>query len=236
MADWKPATAVPELAILTTPRSSMASQPPPITSPGAATDNPYAAPVSSFVSETVEGFPPVKRCNFALCAVPYIIGTLGITVGYIMVLLTSFRHAPYSGSDIDREMLMPISIMMISFVPLLIGLINNMIIIYRAWFILQPHTHHSTPGKAVGFLFIPIFNYYWIFVTYWRWAQEWNRLVARNPRHSGSPQVSEGLALTLPILNAAGLVAGLLAAIPAFIIQLILLKQMCDAVNYASND
>jgi hypothetical protein len=36
--------------------------------------------------------------------------------------------------------------------------------LYRAWKCLQPGgLARTTPGKAIGFLFIPFFNLYWIF-------------------------------------------------------------------------
>lgn len=40
-----------------------------------------------------------------------------------------------------------------------------LISLYRCWSILQGSTARTTPGKAIGFLFIPLFSLYWIFVA-----------------------------------------------------------------------
>jgi|GEM_PF-3359113 len=40
-----------------------------------------------------------------------------------------------------------------------------LIALYRAWHVIPDAYARTTPGKAVGFLFIPLFNIYWIFVA-----------------------------------------------------------------------
>ncbi len=39
------------------------------------------------------------------------------------------------------------------------------ILLYRYWRLIPPERAVTTPGKAVGFLFIPVFNLYWMFVS-----------------------------------------------------------------------
>ena len=63
-----------------------------------------------------------------------------------------------------------------------------------------------SPGKAVGFLFIPFFNYYWIFVVFRGFAVEFNKLYG-----SAGCRLSVGLATTLSILL---VLNGLLWAVP----------------------
>ncbi len=56
-------------------------------------------------------------------------------------------------------------------------------ILYKTW-----ETFHQglrdwilpSPGKAIGFLFIPVFSFYWLFVTYGRVSILGNRLLKRN--------------------------------------------------------
>ena len=95
------------------------------------------------------------------------------------------------------------------------------------------HTHHATPRRAVGFLFIPFFNFYWYFIAYWRWSEEWNRIVPTHRERQHAPRMTEGLFLTYPILNIAGFVASF-AALPQMIIFFIIMKQMCDGINWAA--
>lgn len=45
----------------------------------------------------------------------------------------------------------------------------NLIFLYRLWFMVQKSNigiKKPTPGKAVGFMFIPFFNIYWLFIVY----------------------------------------------------------------------
>lgn len=37
---------------------------------------------------------------------------------------------------------------------------------YRLWQVVEPHNRVTTPGKALGFMFIPLFNFYWAFITW----------------------------------------------------------------------
>ena len=40
-------------------------------------------------------------------------------------------------------------------------------LIYQYWKLIPPDKAQTTPGKAVGFLFIPFFALYWGFIAYW---------------------------------------------------------------------
>lgn len=49
---------------------------------------------------------------------------------------------------------------------LLISTISALRILYKSWSLIQHAGARTTPARAVGFLFIPIFNLYWVFVAY----------------------------------------------------------------------
>jgi len=40
-------------------------------------------------------------------------------------------------------------------------------VVYKAWEAIQNGHARTSPGKAVGFLFIPCFSLYWMFPAYW---------------------------------------------------------------------
>ena len=78
-------------------------------------------------------------------------------------------------------------------------------------------TTETTPGKAVGFLFIPFFNLVWIFIV-------WKRLgdaVAREYAGVQLPAPTTGLVWLAPIAGLLGVVE--LVAPPVVVIRLILL-------------
>jgi hypothetical protein len=58
------------------------------------------------------------------------------------------------------------------------AIIYSSILHHRCWNALPERFRFTTPGKAVGFLFIPFFNFYWAFVTWPHLAEgveEWKK-------------------------------------------------------------
>jgi len=85
------------------------------------------------------------------------------------------------------------------------------IFIYKIWAVLPEGVGRTTPGKAAGYLFIPIFNIYWFFPVIWGWAVDFNRYVVRYPALAW--RASEDLGLATAIIAGLGdLLAGLLVA------------------------
>jgi len=46
------------------------------------------------------------------------------------------------------------------------GIIFLFMLLYRLWQLVPAEIARTTPGKAVGFCFIPLFNFYWAFVAF----------------------------------------------------------------------
>jgi hypothetical protein len=74
------------------------------------------------------------------------------------------------------------------------------LILHRAWSAVQDGVTTVSPGKAVGFCFIPFFNLYWNFVAHVGLMKEVNRLAEARGRPD--QKVNEGIALTFSILTA----------------------------------
>ena len=56
----------------------------------------------------------------------------------------------------------------VAFVLILVVLnIFTYVLLYRNWKIIQDGTVRTTPSKAVGYCFIPLFNMYWIFEAFY---------------------------------------------------------------------
>jgi hypothetical protein len=105
------------------------------------------------------------------------------------------------------------------------------VLIHRLWTAIQPGHPRATPGKAVGFMFIPFFNLYWVFQVYHGWAQDYNRYV----REAGipAPPVSESLGLTVAILVLAACIpyVGILPGLANLVCIGIFLSQAVDGAN-----
>jgi len=80
---------------------------------------------------------------------------------------------------------------------------------YHLWKRIQDGKTAITPGRAVGFLFIPFFNYAWIF---WVWAGYAKELNKFRERHGLPGRASKGITITFTI---AWLLSGLLSLSPA---------------------
>ncbi|GEM_PF-3133548 len=106
----------------------------------------------------------------------------------------------------------------------------GLVYLYRAWALIQSPSARTTQGKAVGFLFIPFFNYYWIFQAVYGWAQDYDNYI-KTYKHQTPPPVSLNLFLAFCISNVAGSLIPFLIPL-TFILWFILMHQMCTAINF----
>jgi len=108
------------------------------------------------------------------------------------------------------------------------------ILLYRQWSLLQGYGARVTPGRAVGFGFIPFYCFYWWFVAYAGLATDTNRYL----KGVGitSAHMSFGLAVTDCILSILACTVGLIPIvavvilIPSMIVGFILVIQQRDCV------
>lgn len=96
------------------------------------------------------------------------------------------------------------SLCIIGCIILLILSILPYIYLYKAWKCLQPGGATVTPGKAVGFMFIPLFNYYWIFVALGGLPRQWNEIVSRYDNTQDAPRLSIGAFVCLLLIPGIG--------------------------------
>lgn len=112
----------------------------------------------------------------------------------------------------------------IGWAVLLASAIIFMMYLYRAWACLQPGGAQTTPGKAVGFMFIPFFNIYWVFVAINGLPKDWNRVVASYEDLKAAPKLSE----TTFLLYCIGVFFAPLALIMIFP----MVSQLCKGINF----
>lgn len=106
-----------------------------------------------------------------------------------------------------------------------------LILLHKLWALIQGEQARTTPGKAVGFMFIPFFSFYWIFQAIWGWAQDFNRFTTENKL--SVPRVSESVALTFCILILVSIVpfVGILSSVGSLVLFIIFMVQAINAVN-----
>jgi hypothetical protein len=125
----------------------------------------------------------------------------------------------------------PLTFLLIGLPALIAGIVIGYILLYRFWLIIQDGKARTSPGKAVGFCFIPFFNLYWMYVAYVGLSKDMNLYC--DERNIAGQRVSEGLALSYFILALTGIVPyiGILTSIAAMIIYIILMKQFVDTAR-----
>ena len=221
--------------------------------------NPYEAPSSTNLMGASKGgiypIPHVKKCSFSLFLGLFILGTILSIVGVSLIIaeVSELSGSYENGTDqpgqlnpdditrgettspeeINTAITSGVGILLIGLIIITPAMILSYIFVYRAWYLLQPGGARTSPGKAVGFLFIPIFQYYWSFVCYHGWAQDWNRIRKSHSNLTSIPAVSEGLFLTNPICllaTALPLIQFLAMGVSIIIMPLIIFN-ICKVVN-----
>jgi hypothetical protein len=111
-----------------------------------------------------------------------------------------------------------------SWMPSIISAVFFMILLYKAWAALQDGQTPVSPGKALGFLFIPFFNIYWIFVAFGSWGKHYNAYLDRNGING--PKMSEGLFIAYPVCCIVPI-----ANLAAPILAIIVILKWCEGIN-----
>ncbi len=64
---------------------------------------------------------------------------------------------------------------------MIINFIFHLIVLYRHWNIIQQVNNPSaTPARSVGFLFVPFFNIYWIFIAFYKLSVDQERFITEH--------------------------------------------------------
>ncbi len=117
---------------------------------------------------------------------------------------------------------------------LIAAIVFSSIFLYRHWLLLQGHGARTTPGKAVGFSFIPFYCFYWWFVAYAGLAEDNNSYM--NKQNINGFRMSYGLSITLCVLGILGSTIGLvpildiIISIPSAIVGFLFVLQQRNCI------
>ncbi len=183
---------------------------------------PVGMPMAGAVAPGMD-YPPtgIKRASYGLL-IGLWIGAL--VVGIVGLGLSASTASRGPDGESTSVMILFGSLGIAQILALMAGILTY-IYLYRAWSCLRFGSPRTTAGKAIGFLFIPFFNIYWIFVAVYGLAQDWNRITTSHPNLQGAPRMSEGLFLTFLICSFVVFPVGI-------IFWFIVYKQICDGINF----
>ncbi|WP_016924041.1 DUF4339 domain-containing protein [Prochlorothrix hollandica] len=155
--------------------------------------------------------------------------------------LNSFISEPSGQSDPKREINQletwfkaywiclavgaPLTIIIIGIGGVIASLVFSYMMLFKFWKIIQNGQPRTTPGKAVGFLFIPFFNFYWCFVAYLGLAKDTNKYI--RTRKIRSPKIDENLVLWYCITICLSIIpyVNLLAWVATLILWVLVMRQ-----------
>lgn len=168
-----------------------------------------------------------KTCKSGTFISTIIGGAILAILGFILI-----ANADPCSYDTDVYMISGLVLILIGYAVLIFGSVIFWIYVYRMWKMIQDVHVRTTPGKAVGFSFIPFFNFYWVFQALWGWSKDYNSFIQRNALNA--PKMPEGLFLTwaIIIIPASLPLINYVAAIPAIIIAFICMTKVCKAINF----
>jgi hypothetical protein len=243
LEEWSPAGHFPDIApYLQAPAPAPVATPAPVTQTAA----PYGIQnygIQGAINLTAPPggeypFPNVKPASFGKFLFFLIGGFVAIGIALLILnnsgldTVASTTELP-SGQEAEAtdysntSILAAFGLLALGLLLFVIARILSLIYLYRAWASLQRGQARTTPGAAVGFLFIPLFNLYWIFVAFPGWASDWQRIRASYTNLQAAPAVSPGLFLTMIIC------AFSIIGIPiAIVLSFICTNQMCQVVNF----
>ena len=165
----------------------------------------------------------MKRMSTGFYIGSYVAAML-IGIGLITMASTLFK---------EREEALPF---VCAGVPIMLfGVVVQSVFLYKIWAAIQGVHARTTPGRAVGFMFIPFYNLYWVFQAVGGWAPDYNKLVG----DSGARlmHASEGLGLAMSVVYLVCYVSGFvpygstIVGLANVVLWAVFIQQGCSMVN-----
>lgn len=252
MAEWVMASQVPGLfpeapaatvaPAAAKPALSTSNWAPPGARPATATAtaaptsfSPYTTPGSALAPAPAGGSYPffsIKPASFSLWMWTFIGSflSLGLMIAFFGLGVSSAANsgtAPDSPPSTDGlvPVLMSVCFIGLFFICLILSSIFFLMNLYRAWSCLRAGAPRTTPGQAVGMLFVPLYSIYWMFVAIAGLPKDWNRIVSSYDDLRTAPRMSESTFLMYCI--------GSLVFPPlAMIVIFPMMSQLCAGINF----
>lgn len=172
-----------------------------------------------------------KRLYFGVLAATFVLMFLcGIPA---LFLLNSYQIPREMGIDDDLTNLFVGILGFFAIAPFLLTLtILPLVVLYKMWASIRDGNHaRTTPGKAIGFLFIPFFNFYWLFQVWGGFPTDYNKYAERH--RLNVPLLGSGIYTAYAVLIALSVIPflNILTALAAQFVFLVIMVKTSDAVN-----
>ena len=129
----------------------------------------------------------------------YLLWAALATLGALFLLIIPLIAGLMAGDDAEHGYFALTTAFFLAGLALsVLAAIVALVLLYRAWAQIQDGFHRTTPGKAVGFLVIPLFNLYWVFIALVSLATGLNAFTSRH--RIDAPRTIPGLAIAYCVL------------------------------------
>lgn len=127
----------------------------------------------------------------------------------------------------------PVLLLLIGMAISIAGAITFYLFVYRIWDSIKDGQTRTSPGFAVGGLFIPFYNFYWIFQALPGFAADFNNY--KTQRRINTPPLKNTLLMTFAGLTVASVIPllGILCVVINSFVVLPMISQALDTVNSA---
>jgi len=176
----------------------------------------------------------IKGANMVRMSKILYIGLLITTLIFLFLfgipalfLLNSYKIPRDMGISDDITNLSVAGLIFLSIAPFIFTqFVLTLVVIYKMWSSIQGgRATRTTPGKAVGFLFIPFFNLYWLFQVWGGFPTDYNSYL--DDYSLPLPKLSSGLYIAYPIIMLIPFLGILLAPL----VLIIVIAKTANAVN-----
>lgn len=226
--DWQPAREVPDLA-------DLFDEPPPVPRrprPRAVDDDlgPHRRQ-----RHGVPYPPEALERPFRFGVWVYAVGLGIVLIGALLLLFALFidwfivRNRSLQGLQ-TGSIVLAILAGIVGVPCLCIGLGLFLMVIYRAWAVVQDGQARTAPGPAVGLLFVPVFNLFWVFVALAGLVKDLNQFARRHGL--AAPPASEALGFAVSLYHLLGFFPFLGQA--AFLLNLFVFPFFARSISHAA--
>lgn len=110
-------------------------------------------------------------------------------------------------------------------------MVFTFLILAKMWGSIQDGYARATPGEAIGYLFVPFYNLYWVFQAWGGFPEDYNSFVNRHRLQVSS--INSSAFSAYPSLTLLSLIPflGILPAIINLFVFYSMISATCDAVN-----
>ncbi|MFT5905560.1 MAG: hypothetical protein ACI9E1_001158 [Cryomorphaceae bacterium] len=179
--------------------------------------SPYESPVAD-PQQLADGLYPAtitKGGSMGFWSMLFFGGILCMILGAMVAgTFTQDLEASATGSTLT----IGLSLLGLGAASISISGILTYIYLYRAWKCLQPGGATVSPGAAIGFLFIPLFNIYWLFKAVGGLPKQWNTITSSYPNTKNAPKLTMAAFICMLLIPVIG--------------QIIWLSQITKGLNF----